>query len=116
MRFSELDGAAVGVWGAGREIRSFADQLARRLPGARIAVAAFDSPPASELRDELAAAGTRVVGAVDAVDALGGCDVIVRSPGVSIHRTELRALREAGVPITTATGLWLAEREGRGVI
>jgi UDP-N-acetylmuramoylalanine--D-glutamate ligase len=42
--------------------------------------------------------------------------VVVRSPGVSVHRPELRALREAGVPLTTATGLWLAERDGRGVI
>ena len=28
--------------------------------------------------------------------ALSDCDVVVRSPGVSIHRPELRALREAG--------------------
>ncbi len=40
----------------------------------------------------------------------------MRSPGVSIHRPELRALRAAGVPVTTATALWLAERGGAGVI
>ena len=42
VRFSELDGATLGVWGVGREIRSFADQLARRLPAARIAVVVVD--------------------------------------------------------------------------
>jgi UDP-N-acetylmuramoylalanine--D-glutamate ligase len=114
-RFSELDGATVGVWGAGREIRSFADQLARRLPAARIAVAAFDGPPPADVQDVLGAAARIVTGA-DAVEALGSCDVVVRSPGVSIHRHELRALREVGVPSRTATGLWLGERQGHGVI
>jgi UDP-N-acetylmuramoyl-L-alanine---L-glutamate ligase len=116
VRFSDLDGAAVGVWGAGREIRSFVDQLARRLPAARIAVAAFDTPPSPDVREALGSAGVRIVASADAAAALGSCDVVVRSPGVSIHRPEMRALREAGVPLTTATALWLAERGGQGVI
>jgi UDP-N-acetylmuramoyl-L-alanine---L-glutamate ligase len=116
VRFSQLDGATVGVWGAGREIRSFAAQLARRLPSARIAVAVFDGPPPQDLRETLAAPELSVVDADRAVQALAGCDVLVRSPGVSVHRPQLRALRGAGVHVTTATALWLAEREGRGVI
>jgi UDP-N-acetylmuramoylalanine--D-glutamate ligase len=116
VRFSELDGAAVGVWGAGREIRSLADQLARRLPSARIAVAAFDNPPSSDVRAALRSPELCVVTGAGAVAALAECDVVVRSPGVSLHRPELRTLGRAGVPVTTATALWLAEREGRGVI
>jgi UDP-N-acetylmuramoyl-L-alanine---L-glutamate ligase len=117
VRFSELDGAEVGVWGAGREIRSFAGQLTRRLPSARITVAAFDAPAdIGEVRAALQSPALRVVAAADAVAALGECEVVVRSPGVSIHRPELRALSAAGVTVTTATGLWLAERQGRGVI
>src|SRR3979490_459770 len=114
-RFSELDGATVGVWGAGREIRSFAAQLARQLPAARIAVAAFDGPPPADVHDALGAA-VRIVTAADATEALGRCEVVVRSPGVSTHRPELRALNEAGVPSRTPTGLWLGERDGRRVI
>jgi UDP-N-acetylmuramoyl-L-alanine---L-glutamate ligase len=116
VRFSELEGARVGVWGAGREIASFATQLARRLPTARIAVAAFDTPPAGDARETLHAPGAHVVIGAQAVAALTGCDVLVRSPGVSIHRPELGALRDHGVPITTATALWLAERGGEGVL
>ena len=144
MRFSELEGARVGVWGAGREISSFADQLARRLPSAAIAVAAFDNPPPAAIAETLHAPEARIVtagddggesagvssaGGPDATDgdgdgvgsrevleALAGCDVVVRSPGVSIYRPELRALREAGIPVTTATALWLAERGGKGVL
>jgi UDP-N-acetylmuramoylalanine--D-glutamate ligase len=116
VRFSELDGAKVGVWGAGREVRSLAEQLARRLPSARIAVAAFDTSPDGDLRSALRAPELTLVSGADAFPALADCDVVVRSPGVSVHRSEIRALREAGIPVTTATALWLAERGGRGVV
>jgi UDP-N-acetylmuramoyl-L-alanine---L-glutamate ligase len=116
VRFSELEGARVGVWGAGREISSFAGRLARRLPSARIVVAAFDAPPPDSIGATLSAPDARIVIGADAVAALSGCDVVVRSPGVSIYRPELRALHEAGIPVTTATALWLAERGGEGVI
>ncbi len=43
-------------------------------------------------------------------------EVLVRSPGVSLHRPEVAALREAGVVTATPTALWLAERGGRNVI
>jgi UDP-N-acetylmuramoyl-L-alanine---L-glutamate ligase len=116
VRFSELEGAKVGVWGAGREIGSFAGQLARRLPAARILVAAFDSPPAEDVRGALNAPEARVLSGGEALDALAECDVVVRSPGVSTYRPELATLRAAGVPVTTATALWLAEHGGAGVI
>ena len=116
MRFSELDGAVIGVWGAGREISSLARQIASRMPSARLAVAVFDTPPDAR---ELAALGDhpeRVVGPGDAAAALAVCDVLVRSPGVSIHRAEIRAIRDAGIPVTTATALWLEEAGGEGVL
>jgi UDP-N-acetylmuramoylalanine--D-glutamate ligase len=116
VRFSELEGATVGVWGVGREIRSFAEQLNRRLPSARITVAAFDSPPPPDIRDMIRAPQARIVVGADALAALQGCDVVVRSPGVSIYRRELTALANGGTPITTATALWLSERGGQGVI
>jgi UDP-N-acetylmuramoyl-L-alanine---L-glutamate ligase len=121
VRFSELDGASVGVWGAGREIASFADQLARRLPSARIAVAVFDAPAQADVRAKLRSPDVRIVvrdgDRVEAVAAaLSGCDVVVRSPGVSIYRPELQAVLAAGTPVTTATSLWLADRGGAGVL
>ncbi len=116
MRFSELDGAAVGVWGAGREISSFADQLARRIPSARIVVAAFDGPPPADLSDTLRAPSVRVVSGAEITPALSACDVVVRSPGVSVYRPELHTVRAGGTPVTTATSLWLAEQGGERVM
>jgi UDP-N-acetylmuramoyl-L-alanine---L-glutamate ligase len=116
VRFSELEGARIGVWGAGREITSLADQLARRLPSARIVVAAFDADPGEGVRGVLRAPHASVVVGSAALAALSRCDVVVRSPGVSIYRHELLALRAGGIPVTSATSLWLAERGGTGVI
>jgi UDP-N-acetylmuramoylalanine--D-glutamate ligase len=116
VRFSELEGARIGVWGAGREIVSFAAQVRKRLPAARIAVAAFDEAPGLDVADVLGSPGVRVVAASEATAALSACEVVVRSPGVSIHRPEIAQLRRAGVPVTTATSLWLAERGGRSVL
>jgi UDP-N-acetylmuramoyl-L-alanine---L-glutamate ligase len=112
VRFSDLEGAAVGVWGAGREIRSFATQLARRLPAARIAAVAFDGTPDGPAQGLIADTGARAGSAA----VLDGCDVVVRSPGVSIHRPEIERLYDRGVPVATPTGLWMAERRGEGVI
>jgi UDP-N-acetylmuramoyl-L-alanine---L-glutamate ligase len=116
VRFSELDGSRIGVWGAGREIASFADQLSRRLPGAKIVVAAFDGPAPSGARETLRAPAARIVSGGEVVAALSECEVVVRSPGVSIHRPEMVALRQEGVAVTTATALWLAEHGSGGVI
>ncbi|HSZ70645.1 MAG TPA: UDP-N-acetylmuramoyl-L-alanine--D-glutamate ligase [Solirubrobacteraceae bacterium] len=116
MRFSELDRARIGVWGAGREIRSFATQLADHLPRARIDVVALDDPPGEDVRERLGFPDSRLALGAEAVAALGACEAIVRSPGVSIYRPELRALAARGIPITTATSLWLAERGPAGVI
>ncbi len=121
MRFSELDGRAVAVWGLGRETQALARLLPERLPAARLALVVLDDPQQLEREPELydevpGLADAAVVGCAQAAEALRGCDALIRSPGVSIHRPELQVAAAAGLPITTATGLWLAERNGQGVI
>jgi UDP-N-acetylmuramoylalanine--D-glutamate ligase len=117
VRFSELDGRTVGVWGAGREIRSFATQLRRRLPSARIAVVALDDPcGGAEALEAVGQPAARLVTEAGIAGGLAACEVVVRSPGVSIYRPEFRRLAELGIHVTTATGLWLEETGGRNVI
>ncbi|MEH3052438.1 MAG: UDP-N-acetylmuramoyl-L-alanine--D-glutamate ligase [Patulibacter minatonensis] len=121
MRFSELDGRAVAVWGGGIETRSFARQLAAHLPSASIAwLIVEDDVDVATVREqepELVAGGAEIVPASRAAELVAGeAAVLVRSPGVSIHRPEVLALVASGVPTATATGLWLAERGGRNVI
>jgi len=65
---------------------------------------------------QLASPAARLVTGRGTPGALAACDVVIRSPGVSIYRQELIELRALGVPVTTATALWLAETGGRRVI
>lgn len=99
MKFSELEGRTVALWGLGRETLAFRDQLAQRLPSARINAVIDDDTPTAEAEGALAAA-----------------DVLVRSPGVSIYKPLIQDAIRDGTSVTTATGLWLAERGGRHVI
>ncbi|MGH7869669.1 MAG: UDP-N-acetylmuramoyl-L-alanine--D-glutamate ligase [Candidatus Dormibacteraceae bacterium] len=109
-RFSTLKGRRVGAWGMGREIRSLARAMRRHF-NQGLALVAVDSP--GEVAEELAEA--QVNG--DAIlPALLGCDIVIRSPGVSAHRSELRRLRQQGIPVVTSTGLWLAEPRSVRVI
>jgi UDP-N-acetylmuramoylalanine-D-glutamate ligase len=99
VKFSELDGRQIALWGLGRETSAFRTQLKRRLPAAAISAVIDDATPEDEAREALAAA-----------------DVLVRSPGVSIYKPLIQAAIRAGTTVSTATGLWLAERGGHHVI
>ena len=100
MRFEDLSGKAVVIWGAGREGRAAHAELTRRGLAALIAVTDGGAVPA-ELR------AVTATGA-DAVDRLESADVVLKSPGVPRTAPELRGLRERGIPITSLTDLWLS--------
>jgi UDP-N-acetylmuramoyl-L-alanine---L-glutamate ligase len=99
VKFSELDGKRIALWGRGRETEALRHQLEQRLPGASITAIIDDDTPEAEARSAIAAA-----------------DVLVRSPGVSIYKPLIQDAISDGKTVTTATGLWLAERGGHHVI
>lgn len=99
MRFSELDGRSVVLWGLGRETTAFQSQLQKRLPAAKVSAVIDDA-----------------TAPVDALALIKQADVLVRSPGVSIYKPVIREAMAGGVPVTTPTALWLAERGGAHVI
>lgn len=111
MRFSDLEGRRITVWGAGVEIKSFIDQASARLD-LKIERAIVDEPSPEE-------EGWLESRNIPVARGLGdeySIDVLVRSPGVSIHRPELRALRTRTIPVVTPTGLLLSERGGANII
>jgi UDP-N-acetylmuramoylalanine--D-glutamate ligase len=120
MRFSALSGRNVAVWGVGRETQAFLRQVRERLPETTVDAVVLDKPDDAAirlLRDErLLSADATVIGPSDLATSARCWDALVRSPGVSVHRDELVALRKSGVEVTTPTGLWLAEREGKNVV
>ena len=105
MRLSRLDGLSVGIWGAGREGLAALRVLA---PRARVLVHS-DAPDDPGLAAARAGGADVTAGGPQAWRELLRCEVVIRSPGVSIYRPELAELRVAGVTVTTGTDLWFAE-------
>ena len=106
--WSELTGRAVGVWGLGVEGRA---NLARLGTLGVTPVLVDDNPPEGGL-DGRAVLATAAGG----LDALAGCEVVVKSPGISRYGSEAEALTAAGVALVGGLGLWLAEADRDRVV
>ena len=106
--WSELTGRAVGVWGLGVEGRA---NLAKLGMLGVTPVLVDDNPPEGGL-DGRAVLATAAGG----LDALAGCEVVVKSPGISRYGSEAEALTAAGVALVGGLGLWLAEADRDRVV
>jgi UDP-N-acetylmuramoylalanine--D-glutamate ligase len=102
--WSDLRDRRVGVWGLGVEGRANLRKLAALGITPLVLV---DDRPAS---DDVLATGA------GGLEALAGCDVVVKSPGISRTRGDLRSLESAGVPVAGGLGLWLAEADRDRVV
>ncbi|WP_221625354.1 UDP-N-acetylmuramoyl-L-alanine--D-glutamate ligase [Homoserinimonas aerilata] len=99
-----LGGRRVLVVGIGREGHSIAD-LAVPAAASVTAFTDADGPAVTQWREEWGDRAPVVVGgSADELDV----DVAVVSPGVSKNHPLVRALRSAGVAVTSGTSLWMA--------
>jgi UDP-N-acetylmuramoylalanine--D-glutamate ligase len=96
--WADLADRRVGLWGLGVEGRA---NLA--------ALRAIDVEPVIVADDVTGEAdGETVLGLAEGgLDALGACEVVVKSPGVSRNRSEVAELESTGVAVVGGLGLWL---------
>lgn len=112
MRWSDLDGRRLVIWGTGQEGIACARMAFRR---GIDPIVVDDDPAAGGAR--ISASLGPGIGVVSPGDpSVLRSEVIVRSPGVSRYRPELAAARERGVVVTTAMALWLDEHRDRPVL
>ena len=96
LSWSDLAGARVGVWGLGREGHANLRKLTAL--GAE-PVLVDDHPQDSEVQ------ATQDGG----LAALERCDVVVKTPGLSRYRPEVKHLEQRGIAVVGGLGLWLAD-------
>ncbi len=114
--WSDLRGARAGVWGLGVEGNANLRKLTALGAGPvpvddRPRTAGPPAPGAGPvLVDDRPRTGGPPVLATGAggLEALASCDVVVKSPGISRYRPEVRYLEERGIPVVGGLGLWLA--------
>lgn len=104
MRFDELAGRDVVIWGAGREGRAARAELARRGVTATIAVTGGGAVP-GDLRD--------VVDGDAALERLLAAEVVVKSPGIPRTSPDFVRLAARGARLTSLMDLWLNDNAER---
>ncbi len=106
--WSDLAGTRAGVWGLGVEgIASL-----RKLIAIGADPVLVDDRPSGPGPD-----GQPVLATADGgLAALSGCDVVVKSPGISRYRPEVASLEARGIPVAGGLGLWLAEADRSRVV
>ena len=101
--WSALADAAVGVWGLGVEGRA----SIRRLAELGVEPVLVDDAPSGPELDGRPVLSTEP----DGLRALLGCDVVVKSPGISRYRPEVGQLENDGVSVCGGLGLFMAEAD-----
>lgn len=103
MRWADLAGKRIAVWGFGREGRAALDALARRLPGMPVDVyVGADEAEAARLAYPRAG----VITTPPDAQALSRYDIVIKSPGISAYKPELLEAQGAGTRFTSGTALW----------
>ncbi len=106
MRAAELGTARVAIWGLGREGRAairFLRAHHPKLPLLLLDDLEHAQAPSGFGGIDCAFGTERVARALDQID------VLVKSPGVSLYRSEIEAARSNGVEVTSLLNLWFAE-------
>ncbi len=115
MRFSQLAGKRIAIWGYGREGRSTLAALRRHLPAPDLTVL-DDTPLPPEAASSLADGAVEAITGAGARAALARFDVVIKAPGISPYCREVEEARERGTAITSATRIWFAEHKGATTI
>ena len=106
--WSGLRGARVGVWGLGVEGAA----NVRKLTELGVDPVLVDDRPAGSESGGRPVLATREGG----LDALAGCEVVVKTPGISRYRPEVAELEGRGIAVVGGLGLWLAEADRGRVV
>jgi UDP-N-acetylmuramoylalanine--D-glutamate ligase len=106
VRISQLEGQRVALWGWGREGRAAHTLLRGRVPALPLTLFcnAAEAAQAQALGDPLLHTHTQVTGA-----ALGGFDVVIKSPGISPYSPEAVEAQALGARLLGGTALWFGE-------
>ena len=114
MRFAELEGRDVAIWGLGREGRAALAALRRRFPEKALTIYCKygDTEEARGLIDSR----VRVIEAAPDADALAFHDIVIKSPGISAYKPEIIEAQKRGIRFTSGTALWFGENPNARVV
>jgi UDP-N-acetylmuramoylalanine--D-glutamate ligase len=113
MRFADLQGRRVAIWGFGREGHAVIRALRSQLPAQPLTL--FCSASEVDAARAFDAALDIVAGEPDAA-TLARFEVVVKSPGIPAYKPTLLAAQAQGTQFTSGTALWFGEHPDARVI
>ena len=102
--FADLVGRRVGIFGYGVEGRA----TRRRIAELAASIVVVDDAPQPEPDVLVSSSGGH--------EALLGCEVVLKSPGIARRRADVLDLEAHGVTVTSALNLWLGEVDRSRVV
>ena len=87
MLWTDLAHKAIGIWGMGREGQSVQKALQKHTPAAKLI----------EITE-------------DTTSRINECDILIKSPGVSLYRPEIQEAIKKGLIVTSGTNLFFANK------
>ena len=116
MKLQELQKKNIIIWGAGRDGLSALKQLQQIFPSKKILIFTDKKAP-PELRAGLQKAGcVEFVCGRRVVENLADSDVVIKSPGISLYRDDVKSALEKGVRFLSTVNLWFAEIGDKNII
>jgi len=116
MKLQELQKKNIIIWGAGRDGVSALEQIQKIFPTKKILIFTDKKTP-----PELSA-GLQNKGRVEfvcgnhIVENLSRSDVVIKSPGISLYRDDIKKAAKKGVRFLSTTNLWFAEIGDKNII
>lgn len=106
MNLQNLRGKRIAIWGMGKEGHSSINYLRKNFPDQQITLIDDQRPPDNIFETFLQYQPVEFETQGTSVQLLSSFDIIIKSPGISIYRPEIKAAQQNGVIFTSATNLW----------
>jgi UDP-N-acetylmuramoylalanine--D-glutamate ligase len=116
MKLQELQKKNIIIWGAGRDGVSALGQIQKIFPTKKILIFTDEKVP-PELSTGLQSKGrVEFVCGNHIVENLSRSDVVIKSPGISLYRDDIKNAAKKGVRFLSTTNLWFAEIGDKNII
>lgn len=115
MGIQRLEDKSLAVWGFGREGKAALTALNHRFPGKALTLIVPEDDRARVV-SEVGISALEVVNDRELDETLRRFEVVLKSPGISPYRAEVRTARACGVEFVSGTQLWFEEHAGEHIL
>jgi UDP-N-acetylmuramoyl-L-alanine---L-glutamate ligase len=116
MKFQDLQEKKIVIWGAGRDGLSALGRLQQIFPGKTLTVYTDQKAPEELIKTFEKKGSVAFASGNHFFDTLSKSDVVIRSPGISLYRDDIKKAEIKGVQFLSTTNLWFAEMEDKNII